>query len=98
MPSRRAKRRSPAAQVWGPVYLRFQREKTPIMTTDETPYIPGKAEIFWLPSAGAGLAKKPEVLIIGCGGLLYNALLAARELEEEKIGVVVLNCSSIKAD
>jgi transketolase len=78
-----------ASKVWGPVYLRFQREKTPIMTTDETPYTPGKAEIFWQ-------SKKPEVLIIGCGGLLYNALLAARELEEEKIGTVVLNCSSIK--
>ena len=24
-----------AAQVWGPVYLRFQREKTPVMTTDD---------------------------------------------------------------
>ena len=31
-----------AAQIWGPVYLRFQREKTPIMTTDETPFIPGQ--------------------------------------------------------
>jgi transketolase len=78
-----------SAQVYGPVYLRFQREKTPIMTTDETPFIPGKAEIFWQ-------SKKPEVLIIGCGGLLFNALLAARELEEEKIGSVVLNCASIK--
>jgi len=77
-----------AAQVWGPIYLRFQREKTPIMTTDETPFIPGHAEIFWQ-------SKKPEVLIIGIGGLLYNALLAARELEEEKIGSVVLNCASI---
>jgi transketolase len=78
-----------AAQVWGPIYLRFQREATPIMTTDETPFVPGKAQIFWQ-------AKKPDVLIIGCGGLLYNALLAARELEKEKIGVVVLNCSTIK--
>jgi transketolase len=78
-----------AAQVWGPVYLRLQREKTPIMTTDETSYIPGKAQIFWQ-------SKKPDVLIIGCGGLLYNALLAARELEKEKIGTVVLNCSTIK--
>ena len=85
-----------AAHVWGPVYLRFQREKTPVMTTAETPFVPGKAEIFWLPSAGTGQPKKPEVLIIGCGGLLYNALLAARELEEEKIGAVVLNCSTIK--
>ena len=61
------------------------------MTTDETPFIPGKAEIFWQ-------SKKPEVLIIGCGGLLYNALLAARELEEEEIGSVVLNCAYHKAD
>ena len=78
-----------AAQVWGPIYLRFQREKTPVMTTAETPYIPGKAQIFWQ-------SKKPEVLIIGCGGLVYNALLAARELEKEKIGSIVLNCSTIK--
>ena len=78
-----------AAHIWGPVYLRFQREATPIMTTDETPFVPGKAEIFWQ-------SKKPEVLIIACGGLLYNALLAARELEEEKIGAVVLNVHTIK--
>lgn len=79
-----------SAQIYGPVYLRFHREATPIMTTDETPFVPGKAEIFWA-------SKKPEVLIIGCGGLLYNALLAARALEEEDgIGSVVLNCASVK--
>jgi transketolase len=78
-----------AAQIYAPIYLRFQREKTPVMTTHKTPFIPGKAEIFWQ-------SKKPEVLIIGCGGLLYNALLAARELEKEKIGSVVLNMHTIK--
>ena len=78
-----------AAQVWGPVYMRFQREKTPVITTDLTPYTPGKAEIFWQ-------SKKPEVLIIGCGGLLYNALVAARDLEQEKIGTVVLNVHTVK--
>ena len=51
--------------------------------------MPGKAEIFWQ-------SKKPQVLIIGCGGLLYNALVAARELEKEKIGTIVLNCHTIK--
>ena len=35
-------------------------------------------------------------MIVGCGGLLFNALLAARELEKEKIGVIVLNCHTIK--
>ena len=78
-----------AAQIHGPVYLRFQREKTPIMTTHATPFTPGKAEIFWQ-------SKKPEVLIVGCGGLLYAALLAARKLDEEKIGTVVLNMHTIK--
>lgn len=77
-----------AAHIWGPVYLRLQREKTPIMTTMGTPYTPGKAEVFWQ-------SKKPDVLIIGCGGLLYNALLVARDLEKEKIGVIVLNCHTI---
>ena len=85
-----------SAQIYGPVYLRFQREKTPVMTTDETPYVPGKAEVFWLPGNGVGRAPKAEVLIVGCGGLLYNALIAARMLEEEKIGVVVLNMHTIK--
>jgi len=78
-----------AARIWGPIYLRYGREKTPIMTTDETPFLPGRAEIFWQ-------SKKPQVLIIGCGGLLYNALLAAHELEKEKIGSLVLNCHTIK--
>ena len=78
-----------AAAVWGPVYLRFQREKTPIMTTESTPYVPGKAEIFWQ-------SKKPDVLIVGCGGILYNALLAAHALAKEKIGTIVLNCHTIK--
>lgn len=78
-----------AARTWGPVYLRFQREKTPIMTTEETSFTPGRAEVLWQ-------SKKPDVLIVGCGAVLYNALLAARKLEKEKIGVIVLNCHTIK--
>lgn len=78
-----------AAQIHSPIYLRFQREKTPVMTTAETPFVPGKAEIFWQ-------SKKPEVLLIACGGLVFNALEAARELEKEKIGAIVLNCHTIK--
>ena len=36
------------------------------------------------------------MVIIACGALVYNALLAARELEKEKIGTVVLDSPSIK--
>ncbi len=78
-----------AAKIWGPVYLRFQREKTPVMTTEETPFVPGKAITLWQ-------SKKPQVAIIGCGALLFEALLAAKELEKEKIGTVVLNSHTIK--
>ena len=66
-----------AAKIWGPVYLRFGREKSPVITTEETPFTPGKAQIFWQ-------SKKPQVIIIACGMLVYNALVAAKELEKEK--------------
>ncbi len=78
-----------AAKIWGPTYIRLGREKTPIMTTEATRFIPGKAEVFWE-------SKNPKALIVGCGGLLYNALLAAQELEKMKIGTIVLNCHTIK--
>jgi transketolase len=78
-----------AAKLWGAVYLRFSREKSPVFTTDETPFTPGRAEVLFH-------SKKVDVLIVGCGALLYNALLAAHELEKDKIGVVVLNSHTIK--
>jgi len=78
-----------AAKISGPVYLRFSREKTSVFTTPETPFVPGKAEIFYE-------NKKPQVLIIGCGPILYSALLAAKDLEKEKISSVVLNNHTIK--
>jgi transketolase len=82
-----------AAKIWGPVYLRFARNVSPVITTEATPFIPGKADVFWHPPVGG---KKPEVAIIGCGSLIYNCLLAAKELEKEKIGTMVINCHSIK--
>jgi len=86
-----------AAQIWGPVYLRFAREKTAVITTKETPFTPGKAEVFWEPLGGArGKSTKPQVAIIACGPLLYNALLAARDLEKEGIETMVLNNHTVK--
>jgi len=51
--------------------------------------VPGKAQILWQ-------SPKPQVLIAGCGMLLYNVLLAAKELEKEKIGATVLNVHTVK--
>lgn len=71
-----------------PVYLRLAREKTPVMTTDDTPFEIGKAQTFWI-------TDKPRVGIIATGALLYKALEAARELEKE-IEVEVMNLPTIK--
>lgn len=78
-----------AGKIKGPVYLRFSRDKTPIMTTEETPFEPGKVQLFWK-------SEKPKVVIFGMGWLLYQALLAAKELEQEGINVLVANVATIK--
>jgi len=74
-----------------PAYLRLAREKTPIITTEETPFTLGSADVFWIPEAGLA-----QVGIIVTGGLTYNALLAAKELEEKGIKIKVLNLHTIK--
>ena len=74
-----------------PGYLRLAREKTPIITTEDSPFEIGKAEIFWLPEVGLA-----QVGIIVTGGLLYRALLAAKELENEGVRTKVINLASIK--
>ncbi|HVZ12277.1 MAG TPA: transketolase C-terminal domain-containing protein [Patescibacteria group bacterium] len=78
-----------AGKTYGPVYLRFSRDKTPIMTTDDTPFEPGKIQVFWT-------SDKPQVVIFGMGWLLYQALLAARDLESEGINVLVANVATVK--
>src|SRR3989338_783090 len=87
----------------GPVYLRFTREKTPVMTTPETPFKIGRAEILWesslrevgLPS-GSPTSLKLDVALIACGPLVHNAILAAAELEKEGMKVRVINNHTIK--
>ena len=78
-----------AIKIWGPVYIRLAREKTPVITTKETPFTPGRAEVFWE-------SKKPEVAIIACGTLVHSALVAAKELEDEGIGTIVVNNHTVK--
>ncbi|MFH1671402.1 MAG: transketolase family protein [Candidatus Portnoybacteria bacterium] len=76
-----------AGEMKGPVYLRFAREKTPVFTTERTPFEIGKAQIF---------KEGKDAVIIACGPIVYEALLAARDLEKEKISVAVVNNPSIK--
>ena len=71
----------------GPAYFRFAREKTPVMTTTATPFEIGKAYV---------MKEGKDVCLIGSGPVLYNGLLAAMELEEEGISVMVVNNHTIK--
>lgn len=78
-----------AAKLGKPVYLRLAREKTPIITTDASPFKISKANLLWQGEA-------PQVTIIACGGVVHNALVAAKELGEKGIGAEVLNLHTIK--
>jgi transketolase len=80
-----------AAKIDGPVYIRFGRAATPIFTTPETPFEIGKSELFWASDSGTA-----SVGIIATGSLLYEALLAAKELEDEGVMIKVINLASIK--
>lgn len=74
------------AKLVGPYYIRFAREKTPVITTKETPFEIGKAEVVW--DSGS------DVAIVACGPLVYQALVAAKELSD--LGVRVINNHTIK--
>jgi transketolase len=110
-----------AAEIYGPVYIRFVRDKTPVITTEETPFRFGKIETFWIPPyPNDNRIKYPNgkpnknlkfghdsgnpfgpnsgnlIAIFATGHLVYQALLAAKELEEEGIETYVLNVHTIK--
>ncbi len=74
-----------------PAYLRLAREKTPVITTEETPFELGKAQVYWIPDVGLA-----QVGIIVTGDLMHKALLAAKELESEGVKTKVLNLATIK--
>lgn len=76
-----------AAKHKGPAYFRFAREKTPVITTPKSPFKIGKANV---------LKEGQDLTIVGAGPVLVNALLAAVELEKEKISVEVINSHTIK--
>ena len=53
-----------------PIYLRFGREKIPKITTEKTPCVIGKADIY---------RQGRDCVIIACGPMVYEALIAAKE-------------------
>ncbi|MCC7004775.1 transketolase family protein [Candidatus Nomurabacteria bacterium] len=73
-----------------PSYIRLAREKTPVITTEETPFEIGKAQTLFSPDG------KLDATIIATGSLVYRAILVAQSLSKGKINVAVINLSTIK--
>ncbi|MFC1616559.1 transketolase family protein, partial [Patescibacteria group bacterium] len=76
-----------AYQIKGPVYLRFNREKVPVVTNDNSPFVVGKANI---------MREGSDVTVIACGPMVAEALDASEELQMQDISVEVINLHTIK--
>jgi transketolase len=78
-----------AAKVGKPVYIRFGRDKIPTITTVESPFEIGKANVVWK-------GNQSRAVIFATGAEVYSSLVAAQELEKENISVTVVNIHTIK--
>lgn len=78
-----------AAKSEHPTYIRLTRGETPVFTTEESPFKIGRAEVLWD-------SRNPQAAIIACGPLVYEAMLAAKELEKKNIETLVINSHTIK--
>ena len=70
-----------------PGYIRLARDKTPIITTDKTPFEIGKAYNY---------AKGDDITIISTGTMTYHALVAAEKLFKDGIDADVIHVPTIK--
>ncbi len=80
-----------SVELGKPVYIRLAREKTPVITTEKTPFKVGIAQLYFGEEDG-----KADVGIIATGALLYRALKVAEALKKDGISAKVLNISTIK--
>lgn len=71
----------------GPAYIRLAREKSPIVTTDKTPFSLAKAQVLRLGK---------DVTIVACGTMVYQALMAAEKLSHKGIEAEVINAAVVK--
>ncbi len=76
-----------SAEIRGPVYFRFGREKVPTITVEETPFVVGRAETFY---------DGEDVTLVANGLMVYEALLAAKQLEKEGVSARVVNLHTVK--
>src|SRR6056297_1633026 len=75
------------AEHEGPVYLRFGRPKVANFTAEDQDFVIGKANM---------LTQGDDVTIIATGHLVWQALLAAEQLEEKGVKAEVIDMHTIK--
>ncbi len=71
----------------GPVYLRFGRPKVPVFIPEDTRFEVGKA---------ITLIEGTDVSIFATGHLVWEAIVAAKELDKQGISAEVINIHTIK--
>jgi len=76
-----------AGEVFGPVYIRFGRPPVPVITTQDTPFLIGKA---------ITMREGKDVTIFACGIMVYEALEAANGLDKKGISARVINLHTVK--
>lgn len=74
------------AELKGPIYMRMTKPAREVITTRITPFEIGRAQVF---------KEGGEVTVFACGSMVYEAIMAARELEGE-VSVEVVNVHTIK--
>ena len=96
--------------VVGPAYLRFAREATPVVTSKETPYQFGAANVirfrgaqprfadaFETVLAGEYRSESEDLSIVACGPMVPEAMRAAWILKEEyALEARILNLHTVK--
>lgn len=75
------------AAEFGPMYIRLAREKTPIVTTEDTPFEIGKSYVY---------REGSDVSLIATGNMVYQALKSADALNKAGVSTEVINCATIK--
>ena len=70
-----------------PSYIRLAREKTPVFSTEGSPFEIGKAYV---------LRHGDDVSLLGTGSMTYQLLMLARELENEGISAEVVHVPTVK--
>jgi len=94
----------------GPAYVRFAREATPIVTTEETPFVFGKANVirfreekprfidaFETKLESEYTSENEDITIIACGPMVPEAMRAAYILKKEHgIETRIINLHTLK--